>query len=288
MARNAGWKSLLPRIMRAKMRWHCLSFGQLDTEERKMADMKSCRTRRTGRSTLLPRLASHIRDWPGFWAKVLAGAHRDDPGKRIWELLSDDAKQTVLSASRRGRMSRDEKRTIVKALVAVLSRADFYDESYFGGVALDEEVETALALPHDDRDSQRSYWVNRAILRRCYPDEIVDSCALRWVRRSLRPKRSDRDSSAANAAISRVSLRLGFAVLAFPFVMLIAGLVAPQWWSLLDTKGLVIVTWFGLLAACVVADRLLDDCQAMRRAAAGALSKVDRLKSDGSSSASVP
>jgi len=124
----------------------------------------------------LPLVEEDLLDWPGFWGKVVQDAREAEPspGKRIWEVLSDDAQSTIEHGAAEGKLTKRERRTIMKALNRGLRRKDFYDERYFPNVALSSSDRALLQARWSTLARSETKALNRALLMACYPEELAD------------------------------------------------------------------------------------------------------------------
>ena len=86
----------------------------------------------------------HIRDWPGLVKGLAAAEHETaGPQAKVWELLPDPIRQTVLDAARTGRIEDSAKLDLLKGLKTIVESRAFYGA--FDPQAIPERARTLLA-----------------------------------------------------------------------------------------------------------------------------------------------
>ena len=108
-----------------------------------------------------------IADWPSFCARLKAEGAKASPGpgKRIWELLDEEARETL------GETEPNE-RDAASALNEALKQWDFYQEKDFEGVALPDEAKELLDRDRANLSDREIEKLNRLLLEAAYPEEI--------------------------------------------------------------------------------------------------------------------
>jgi hypothetical protein len=115
--------------------------------------------------------AEDIEDAQALCAKLSAQAQEDKPsaGKRLWELLSAEARPIVTKAVE-NELTEQEEEQLVKGLNAVLSRKDFYQPNCFPEFELHQKVREFLERTDPAPSAKEIQWINRHILSVCFPE----------------------------------------------------------------------------------------------------------------------
>ena len=130
-------------------------------------------------------------DWARLCATLVEQAKKDapSPGKRVWDLLTQEARLIVADKDQVNRINAMVQNVraapgdpnamgalskITQALEKALRRPDFYEEKSFRGVALDDE--TKLLLKRQPPLSLLELWVvNRRLLEASFPEAVMRS-----------------------------------------------------------------------------------------------------------------
>ena len=118
-----------------------------------------------------------ITDWPGFLSKLNSAGKsaQPSPGKRIWELLSQDIQAVVEESIN---LQEEQKSNIINALNSnVLENSNFYQERNFSGITIPQEAQRLLnnLVNLSPSEVQR---LNRLLIESAYPHEIAKSHSL--------------------------------------------------------------------------------------------------------------
>ena len=123
-----------------------------------------------------------ILDWRRFCADLYTQAHqaKPSPGRRIWELMSEEAR-SAFDRTVRGVGGQGSGQEFVQALGRLLDRPDLYDRRHFSEVALPAAVREPLEALNATQDKGQIRRANRALLACAYPTTV----AAQGVRRRL-------------------------------------------------------------------------------------------------------
>jgi len=206
---------------------------------------------------------------------------RPSPGKRIWELLPEEAKQTVLAAGARGRIGKVEKRTVLEGLRQVLERRDFRDERHFSREDM-ARFDLALAQQmHRYMRDMNVYCANRALLTACYPELVradrgAEAQMDQWC--AFNPDMARGPGVVYGRAVPRRLPWLGVLVVLVPLGMFVLGYVRPESGIALEDRHLIVATWFAFVIAWLSFGRCVADGSVLQRR----LNRLDRRLTDAS------
>lgn len=118
-----------------------------------------------------------VREWRRFASKLLqqAGAAQASPGRRIWELLSPEARRAVKDVASPGHSYPALTREVADALSELLARRDFYQESAWKDVQIPAEARKLLANGAAGLPTPRLLRLNCLLLEAAFPGEFVSS-----------------------------------------------------------------------------------------------------------------
>jgi hypothetical protein len=115
-----------------------------------------------------------IAQWHSFFSRMCHDRTfgLKTPAGRIWELLPSQTR-AVITEGRNGIPTRSTTElTVLEGLNTVLSRADFYDESYFPRVVLPEELKGLLVRDPPTMSPKLTEKRNRQLLELAFGEEI--------------------------------------------------------------------------------------------------------------------
>lgn len=119
---------------------------------------------------------SDIKDWPGLLLKLKSAGIKDqpNPGKRIWELLSQ-GQSAIENSMSSITLQEEQKSKLTKALnEKILASPDFYQERYFSSITITEE-DRRLLNNQANLSSSKVQSLNRHLIESAYPHEIAKS-----------------------------------------------------------------------------------------------------------------
>ncbi|NIA20405.1 MAG: efflux RND transporter periplasmic adaptor subunit [Anaerolineaceae bacterium] len=116
-----------------------------------------------------------ITDWPGLIADLRRQlqAKGPMPGKRLWKLLSPELRKKLSEFGPLDTISGPLADRLFEELSNVLARRDFYVESQWQGVELDDEISRLLAKGLDKLLPGEVLQLNRRLLERTCVDKIA-------------------------------------------------------------------------------------------------------------------
>ena len=122
-------------------------------------------------------LMGEIQDWPRFCGKLKAAGAAPAPsvGKRTWELLAPEARESIAAAVAGKAITGALQAAIADALNEVLSKPDFYREEDFRRAAIPPEARDLLKLGRETLSEEKVQRLNRLLLESGFPDDIEKS-----------------------------------------------------------------------------------------------------------------
>lgn len=119
--------------------------------------------------------SGEIVDMLGLCASLsdAGGREQPSPGRRIWELLPPESKDTVAECLKHDRIQQTDAEKLTGALNSVLKRPDLYKAESFAGVAIPDKAKELLkreAKSLSDLDVQA---LNRLLLEAAYPRRVL-------------------------------------------------------------------------------------------------------------------
>jgi hypothetical protein len=126
-------------------------------------------------SSLLSR--HDVLEWHHFVSALLkqARASHASPGRRVWELLSPDARRSVKQIASPGQSYPALTREAADALSEALSRRDLYQPTAWEGIRLPAEAKELLAVGVARLSTARLLRLNCLLLEAAFPGEFVPS-----------------------------------------------------------------------------------------------------------------
>jgi len=113
-------------------------------------------------------------EWTGLWADLDLRLRLGTPSPRhrIWELLSDEARDVVEAAAQAEEIDDDLQSDIVSGLNEVLTKWDFYDQQSFAAVVLPDEAKELLSRGLVNLAGKEVEKLNRLLLEASFPDDM--------------------------------------------------------------------------------------------------------------------
>jgi hypothetical protein len=118
-----------------------------------------------------------VREWRRFAGKLVKQGRdtRPSPGRRIWELLSPEARRAVEQVASPGQAYPALTREVADALSEVLARSDFYQAAAWRGIRVSAETQKLLATRPAGLSTPRLLRLNCLLLEAAFPGEFVSS-----------------------------------------------------------------------------------------------------------------
>jgi hypothetical protein len=115
------------------------------------------------------------------WRRLVAGladagaSDRPSPGRRIWDLMSAEGRQTALDAVSSGSVSAYARGQLAQELSGVLERRDLYDSEAWSGVQLPPEAAELLGSGVADLDEARLLRLNCLLFETAFAGQVIPS-----------------------------------------------------------------------------------------------------------------
>ncbi len=123
----------------------------------------------TKKSPLL--IAEDVSDW-GRLCRELTGAGDPSPAKRLWELLSDDARTAARAAGEHP--GNADRAVVLKGINCAMGRPDFYRRESFAGVTLAKDVRERIEGGLDELDVTEILELNRRLIELSFPGNVAE------------------------------------------------------------------------------------------------------------------
>ena len=120
-------------------------------------------------------IVSDVLDWAGLCAQLSQAESEQKPGphRRIWELLSPEARSMVQLGQQAGGPDKAKQADIVDALNRVLKKRDFYRPADFQDVPLPDAAKELLKQDRDALSYDDSQKLNRLLLEAAWPQALA-------------------------------------------------------------------------------------------------------------------
>ncbi len=127
-----------------------------------------------------PEINYHLRtedvtDWPGLCKTLKSGLQKPAPNPyhRVWSLFGPAARAVTEKAVGGGKLSRTEKRNMLRVLNTILERRDFYRKACFKDCRLSEKARQLLGRDSAEISDHDMVRRNRFLLEAAFPGQLA-------------------------------------------------------------------------------------------------------------------
>ncbi|MFC7441785.1 glycoside hydrolase [Laceyella putida] len=116
-----------------------------------------------------------IKDWGKFAKRIVgqAQANGPSPGKRVWQLLDSEGRNTLTKIASQNDADKFQKETVARSLDAVLSNRGFYQEEAWKNTHLAQKTKTLLSKPISSLNESSVYQLNDWLLHDAFPEVLT-------------------------------------------------------------------------------------------------------------------